>query len=387
MTSGRELLKGRGTYNMGLDVKGYQNWRKVVDEDGQVYYQYPNSNLYYNPVLSASKGRSVFKQNLESEMKARKEQRDAQQQQLDIQKQAASPAGQIAPIAGTIAGTLGAGYIANQAWGSAAGATPGVVSAPVTSAGGAAIGAAPSGAGFVSGATGSGTAGAGIGSGAAGTLGGSAPSAPVMVGGSPGVLGVGSAGSALAANAGALGVAPLAAIAGATYLGGKSALDMIQGKEDKSIPGLIGRGSLAIATGGLSEVAKAFLGNHKTTKQVMKERWDGLAKEGIAGAAEQKKALDSLGDMSGKDPVTGEKWDFDVALNRVKSGETAEFNGVYGNYKTFGNDWEKYTPEQKAAIVRANAEAGNWVSNKGDVLYKDEAKARKIKDEVLNQVK
>lgn len=57
-------------------------------------------------------------------------------------------------------------------------------------------------------------------------------------------------------NAGAMGVGPLAAIAGATYLGGKAGYDMLQGKKAD----LPGRVILGMATGGLSEVANAARG-------------------------------------------------------------------------------------------------------------------------------
>lgn len=63
-----------------------------------------------------------------------------------------------------------------------------------------------------------------------------------------------------------IGALPAAAIAGATYLGGKSAWDMLNGNKDNSIPGMIGRGTLGIATGGLSELARPFLGNQDRWK-------------------------------------------------------------------------------------------------------------------------
>ena len=71
-----------------------------------------------------------------------------------------------------------------------------------------------------------------------------------------------------------IGVAPAAAIAGATYLGGKSLLDLIQGNEDNSLSGKAGRATLGIATGGLSEIARHFLGDQdkwKTEARRLKE--------------------------------------------------------------------------------------------------------------------
>lgn len=62
----------------------------------------------------------------------------------------------------------------------------------------------------------------------------------------------------LLANASDLGPGPLAAIALSTYLGGKSVVDQLQGKEDKSPQGTFGRIQAGITSGGLSEIPRAF---------------------------------------------------------------------------------------------------------------------------------
>jgi hypothetical protein len=71
---------------------------------------------------------------------------------------------------------------------------------------------------------------------------------------------VGEAG-ALAPSGGLFGIGalPAAGIVAGTYLGGKSLYDMIRGKKDNSIPGKIGRATLGVATGGISEVARHFI--------------------------------------------------------------------------------------------------------------------------------
>lgn len=84
---------------------------------------------------------------------------------------------------------------------------------------------------------------------------------------------------------GAAGYAVPAAIAGATYLGGKSALDQLKGKETKGAADWIGRGTLGIATGGLSEIAnktplKGLLGSSDTWK-TEGNRLGELEEEGI----------------------------------------------------------------------------------------------------------
>lgn len=221
-----------------------------------------------------------------------------------------------------------------------------------------------------------------------------APVATQAVESSPGLMSLGSdtalAAAPEAANGGlfSLGAGfglPAAAVVGATALGAKSAYDTLRGKSDNSLPGLIGRTSLGIATGGISELARPLL-MHKSISEQQDKRWGGLIDQGIKGAAEQKQALDNLGDMAGKMINSqGQKvdWNFNDALQQVKSGQTDQFRGVYGNLKTFGNDWNRYTPDQQNKIVSALANANLYQSKKGDVHITDEDAARKIKDQVL----
>lgn len=63
-----------------------------------------------------------------------------------------------------------------------------------------------------------------------------------------------------------IGALPVAGIAAATALGGKSLYDLIRGKKDNSLAGKAGRVTLGIATGGLSEVARHFLGDQDKWK-------------------------------------------------------------------------------------------------------------------------
>jgi len=63
-----------------------------------------------------------------------------------------------------------------------------------------------------------------------------------------------------------VGALPAAAIAATTYLGGKSILDALKGEKDNSLAGKYGRLSAGIATGGLSELARHFLGDQDKWK-------------------------------------------------------------------------------------------------------------------------
>lgn len=80
--------------------------------------------------------------------------------------------------------------------------------------------------------------------------------------GSPlGTMGPPASGEAASA-AGGLPFAPAAATAVGTYLAGKSAYDALKGKPVSNSPaGIAGRVQLGVSTGGLSELARPFLGN------------------------------------------------------------------------------------------------------------------------------
>ena len=238
------------------------------------------------------------------------------------------------------------------------------------------LGALPSLGGLLSG-SGAAVPAAGIGpvasgAGYASALGGAAPAAAATEGAAATTGG-------LLSGVGSLGALPLAGVAAGTLLGGKAGLDMLQGKK----PNLAGRVVLGMATGGLSEVANKFFG-HKSTKQYQKERWGGLIDDGVVNAQVAQQANHPEDDsgvwQSGK--YKGEKWSFDKALDLAKEDPT-HFQHVYGNYKTFGNDWSNYNDAQQKAIVGRLVAEGLYNPSKGDVLIKDEDRARQIKDEVL----
>ncbi len=79
-----------------------------------------------------------------------------------------------------------------------------------------------------------------------------------------------------------IGYGPAGLIAAGTYLGGKSAYDMLRGKEDNSVPGKIGRATLGVATGGLSELGKFLGGQDQNKWETEKKRLDKLKEKGIA---------------------------------------------------------------------------------------------------------
>lgn len=340
----------------GADWSQYPSWERVTLPDGGNYYRVPGSGYIYDEFLSRVKGRPVLRADPTPQLNEADRQRKAQEQ-------AQSPMGQAIPILGSTAATLGGAYLANQLIGTGAAAIP---AAPVIANG---VTAAASGAAGAS----TGAAAGGIGA-ASGAAAGEAAATPVIVNGATG-LGFGaSLGLGVGVGAGAA-------------LASKGIQDgLAQKKTDWGANvDTASRLQAAASTFGFSELGRlaGVKIGHETTKATQARRWTSLIKDNIAGAEQQANALFSLGDMAGKDPVTGEKWKFDVALDRVKNGATNEFNGVYGNFKTFGNDWSTYSDQQKNDITRAIANANLYESKKGDVLIKDAEAARKIKDQVL----
>lgn len=63
--------------------------------------------------------------------------------------------------------------------------------------------------------------------------------------------------------------------------------------------------------------------------------------------------------------------------------EAGDLTGVYGNIKTYGPAWANLTQEQRQAVTQANIESNLYSSKKGDVLIKDEEKAKQNFDNVM----
>jgi hypothetical protein len=387
----------------GVDFTQYSKWPVVNTPAGGVYYAIPGSAFVYDPFMSAQRGgRPVVYRNPKPkqedaarERESQNIQLDAQRAQLEAARNQASPMGQITPVLGATAGTLlGAAGINYINSGNVAQAIPTANGVVTVTNGGAIAGpgaAAATGAAPVAVApTTAPAAFAGAPAGAvpvlpetvvtAAPISESAPAAaaPGLLAQAPGTTLAGS--STLGAMLPGLGIAA-GAYTGLQQFQGARAI--AEGKD----PSFIQRAALFPLIGGLDVVA-GFLGfgKRETTKDAMRKRWGELAEQGIVGAAEQKQALDSLGEMSGMmldDQGNKTKWNFETALDRVKKGGTEDFRGVYGNFKTFGNDWSTYTADQQNQIVGALANADLYESKKGDVLVKDADAARKIKDQVL----
>lgn len=60
-----------------------------------------------------------------------------------------------------------------------------------------------------------------------------------------------------------------------------------------------------------------------------------------------------------------------------------DLSGVYGNLKTFGPDWAKYSQDQRRAVTQGIIDAGLYDSKKGEVIITNEDEAKKIRDNIM----
>lgn len=349
-------------FGQGVDYTQYATWPKVVAPSGQVYYKVPGTGYLFDPFLSSAKGRPVLFSDPSAQAAEVQKAKDQQAGLIKQEEFNRSPTGQLLPVAAGLAGTIGASYLVNQA-----------ATSPLEEAA-AQIALQKAG---VSGA----------GQAAAAAQGATALNAPAALS-APTGLSVGQA-APVAAEApgllsgfGGLGVLPTAAIAAGTYLGGKSAYDMLKGKEDKSTMGLAGRGILGMATGGISEIARPFM-MHKSTREETADKTNELLKQSddpnyqayVSGMREQYKEAPKGAAYAGKYNTFDEYKQAGLEAN--------DLTGVYGNIKAFGPEWANMTQEQRVAVTKGIIDAGLYDSKKGDVIIKDENKAKEIKNQVL----
>lgn len=184
-------------------------------------------------------------------------------------------------------------------------------------------------------------------------------------------------------------VAVPAAVAAATYLGGKSALKTLKGEADNSTQGKIGRGLLGIATGGLSEIGRKFLVK-PTTGQIQQKNTKGLLELGKDDPNWQNYVQGMRAGMNGKPadpskPFGDSKGNKYSTFDEYKTAglDASNLTGVLGNLKTFGPEWAKLNFDQQKAVTQKLIDNNMYSSKKGEVIVTDVEKAKQLKDEAL----
>lgn len=366
-------------FGQGVDYSQYASWPKVVAPSGQVYYKVPGTGYLFDPFLSSAKGRPVLFSDPTAQAAEVQKAKDKQNQLIEQEEFNRSPTGQLLPVAGSIAGAIGANEIFKLGVGTPPPTVQGVLpngniiftDGTIKTAGGEIVN---SGATQAANQTFSSAASEG----ATGIVGPPAPAVPAT----PTGLEVGPA-TPVTQSAAAMGPTPFyvpAAVAAGTYLAGKSAYDLIKGKEeDKSAQGKFGRGQLAFTTMGLSEVARALgLGGQKSTKQIQQERRDELIGKNITG---YESYLSTAGTPQGGTAPTDQGFE---ASRDEKLLTPEQIWGSEAMFETYGNDWlGKLNETQRRDISSRLIQDGLIQEKKGGIYITDEAKAKQIKDQVL----
>lgn len=361
----------------GTDYTRYLEWPKVTTPNGETYYEVPGHPGYvYDPVASNATGRKTFRSNPKSQVEEYDAQKKAQKQAQFMQ----GPVGQILPVAAGTAGLIAANHFASPGATAMGLTSKGVLMSDGTIKGAEAL------------ATNAATPASAAAQGASGALSSVGSTAEPLMSIDPGIAANAATTESAAAAPSSfgllsgnvagtgLGVLPLAGIAAGTYLGGKSALNLLQGKSDNSLQGKLGRATLGIATGGISEIARPFL-MKPSTRDIAKKHTSELLDQNpqdanwqgyVSGMREQ---YDSA-PIDPSKPFAGKygSWD-EYKKNGLEAGD---LTGVYGNLKTFGPAWSNLTQEQRQAITQANIDADNYDSKKGEVVIKDEKKAQDL---------
>lgn len=148
--------------------------------------------------------------------------------------------------------------------------------------------------------------------------------------------------------------------------------------------------ALAGMTGGLSllpGVSGAMRGLiHKTTRQTAQEHTADLLKQNPDDANYQNyvAAMRQQYNAAPPDPskpFAGKYGSWDEYKNAGL--EAGDLTGVYGNLKTFGNEWTNKSFDDQKRITQGIIDAGLYNSNKGEVEITDQDKAREIMAQVM----
>lgn len=364
----------------GVDFSQWQTWESYRTPDGREYkiIPGPTGGAYVLDVVESHRtGRPFARPNPKQVYEAADKQKKESERANSLTSQLAAPAGMLAGLYATkklsgmelpsIGDLWGGGVVGDKAL---AVAPEGLLGQAGQAGGDALISTAMPGVGPT-------TANAAFlqGAGAA-----PAPVLPEVVAVEPGLLGGFGPMASSAQGLGALG-----AVAGATYLGGKAAYDMLKGEK----PGLPGRVILGMATGGLSEVANGFLGG-KSTRDYAKDN----TKQLLESAGDDQNAINYVKGMREQynsappdpsKPFAGKYGSFDEY--QAAGLDARDLSGVYGNISTYGaKEWAGLTQDQREQITAENIKRNNYASKKGDVIIQDKKAAQEAWNAILKPV-
>jgi len=350
---------------------------------GQIFYEVPgNTGYVFDPIASNASGRKVFRPNPKLSIEKQKEEEAKLKKQQEQKEFWQSPVGQLTPIAATTGATI----LAHEVMKPSAsilkdlGNGTALMSDNTIQAIG---GQAPA----ISGATTSSLSNAAASGGinAAGGVG-NVPYGPAEA--APGLLDVGTTGGNIV---GGLGVG----------LGGYEALQGVKNKNpiQSGLGGVgvgLGLNQLGYALGpwgwaasagipvALSLANKMF--DHETTRELAKRHTGELLGSSedpnyqsyVSGMREQYNAPppDPSKPYHGGQYATWEEY-------KNAGLDPNDLTGVYGNIKTFGQEWANLSEPQRVAVTKGIIDAGLYKSKKGEVEITDATKAKEIKDNVL----
>jgi hypothetical protein len=350
-----------------VDYSGYNSWQKVVTPEGQVFYEVPGFSGYvFDPVASNATGRKVFRPNPRLTIEEREKAKRDQEKLIKQQEFNQSPLGQLLPVGATVAGTVGAAHLMP------------VATSPLEQALASQIAQQTASQAAAQGAIGAPVAQAT-----------NAVATPQVLGANVVQQGTVPAQTGILANLGSMtgslgGIGALGGIAAGTYLGGKAALDMFQGKK----PDTAGRVVLGMATGGLSELANATgLFNHKSTRERQADvtnelqgrfKDDANYQNYVSGMREQ---FNSAPPDPSKPFLNGTygSWDEYKQGGLVAS----DLTGVGGNIDVFKQGWTNADQATREKVTQALIDADLYYSEDGGVKIKDKKKAEEIFNSIV----
>jgi len=189
----------------------------------------------------------------------------------------------------------------------------------------------------------------------------------------------------LLGNFSSMGIGPQAGIAAGLAFGAKGLKDLLMNKKTKGWEGWGGRITLGAATGGLSEVARAFgVGSHKSTKQVQDDHTNYLLSQHKDDPKYQAYIKAMRGNMTKPTGKAFHGGDYATWDEYKKAGlDAKDLTGAEGILDEFQNEWTNLDQSQREGITQKFIDNNLLFSKEGDIDLGDEKKARELFNEYL----